>query len=75
MLLLGFHSFQSHIFVDGTQALQHEFKSLLLRHGHPVRPANIVELLSSEEGSVPFTLDICFFSNLPLILHIITFTS
>ena len=45
---------QNHIFVDGTQALQHEFRSLLNRHGHPVPPVIIVDMLSSEEGKSSF---------------------
>ena len=47
---------QNHIFVDGTQALQHEFKSLLNRHGHPVPPVIIVDMLSSEEGEIPINM-------------------
>lgn len=42
--------------MDGTQALQHEFKSLLNRHGHPVPPVIIVDMLSSEEGEIPINM-------------------
>ncbi|KAL8579445.1 hypothetical protein ACOMHN_026810 [Nucella lapillus] len=46
-----------HIFVDGTQALQHEFRSLLHRHGHPVPPVVIVDMLSSEDDMPPVSVD------------------
>ena len=36
--------------MDGTQALQQEFKSLLTRHGRVVPPMKIVYLLSTDEG-------------------------
>lgn len=47
----------SHIFVDGLQALQHEFKSLLSRHGHPVPPVVIIDLLSQEDDLPPLGTD------------------
>ncbi|KAK7469684.1 hypothetical protein BaRGS_00036313 [Batillaria attramentaria] len=47
----------NHIFVDGTQALQHEFRSLLNRHGHPVPPVVIVDLLTAEEDLPPVGTD------------------
>lgn len=50
-------TFQSHIFIDGTQALQHEFRSLLNRHGHPVPPVVIVDLLSADEGRACMSCD------------------
>ncbi|XP_025081121.1 exocyst complex component 7-like [Pomacea canaliculata] len=47
----------SHIFIDGIQALQHEFRSLLNRHGHPVPPVVIVDLLSADEDLPPVGTD------------------
>ncbi|KAK7112146.1 exocyst complex component 7-like [Littorina saxatilis] len=47
----------NHIFVDGTQALQHEFKSLLNRHGHSVPPVVIVDMLTAEEDLPPVGTD------------------
>lgn len=43
---------QERIFEDGKDALQHEFKSLLNRHGRPVPPIVILDLLNTDEGMI-----------------------
>ncbi|CAG5116997.1 unnamed protein product [Candidula unifasciata] len=45
------------IFEDGKEALQHEFKSLLNRHGRPVPPIVILDLLNTDEELPPIGAD------------------
>ncbi|BFZ03734.1 hypothetical protein BsWGS_06773 [Bradybaena similaris] len=45
------------IFEDGKDALQHEFKSLLNRHGRPVPPIVILDLLNTDEELPPIGAD------------------
>ena len=45
-------TFQERIFEEGKDALQHEFRSLLNRHGRPVPAIVILDLLHSDEGRV-----------------------
>ncbi|KAK3772011.1 hypothetical protein RRG08_008250 [Elysia crispata] len=45
------------IFEEGKDALQHEFRSLLNRHGRPVPPIVIIDLLHSDEELPPIGTD------------------
>ncbi|XP_050394156.1 exocyst complex component 7 [Patella vulgata] len=47
----------SRLFEDGNDALQHEFRSLLTRHGTPVPPIVIMDLLGMDEELPPVGTD------------------
>ncbi|ESO89271.1 hypothetical protein LOTGIDRAFT_210312 [Lottia gigantea] len=47
----------SRLFEDGNDALQHEFRSLLTRHGRPVPPVVIMDLLGTDDELPPVGTD------------------
>jgi len=44
--------FQAALFEQGKDTLSDEFQSLLARHGRPVPPVIILDLIGTEEGNV-----------------------
>ena len=44
--------FQATLFEQGKHCLQDEFQKLLTRHGRPVQPVSILDLVNVDEGEL-----------------------